>query len=148
MCILLIFPLNVWLYGFAEPSFNHFYVNMLFKYSAQTWICINPIITVKHFQLNMHEHLLCSSATGSSAPSCQRSWWPIREQRQSLPHIIFNSCHFGYLKLDPAFWLVIAGLQKVLQPTFTFSGFSLVSSSFSQGVLKLRLLRHGCALYG
>lgn len=33
-------------------------------------------------------------ATGYSAPSCQRSWWPIREQRQSLPHIIFNSCHF------------------------------------------------------
>lgn len=60
MCI---FPLNVWLYGWAEPCFNHFYVNMLVKYSAQTWICINPIITIKHFQLNMHEHLLCRSVS-------------------------------------------------------------------------------------
>lgn len=30
-------------------------------------------------------------ATGYSAPSCQRSWWPIREQRQSLPHFQFLS---------------------------------------------------------
>lgn len=72
-------------------------------------------------------------ATGSSTPSQQRSRWPIREQRQSLPLFIFISPHFGYSKAKSASRSLMASLSIMFAPTCMCTWFFSCLMQFFSG---------------